>query len=57
MDTKHPDYQSGAGGKFLIELSGSDHAAAKFEFERNLPLNDMEHEECVQAFAQRNKKT
>ena len=44
MDTKHPDYQSGAGGIFFIKWSGSDCVAAKFEFERNLLLNDVEYE-------------
>jgi len=56
MDTKHPDYQSGTGRQFLIKWSGSDYVAAKFEFERDLLLNDIEYEEHLQAFIKRNKK-
>ena len=56
MDTKHPDYQSGAGGIFFIKWSGSDCVAAKFEFERNLLLNDVEYEEHLQVFVEWNKE-
>ena len=41
MDAKYPDYQSGAGRKFLMKCDGADYAAAEFEFERDFLLNDM----------------
>jgi len=56
MDTKHPDYQSGTGRQFLVKWAGADYVAAKFEFERDLLLNDIEYEDHLESFMQRNKK-
>ena len=57
MDVKHPDYQSSAERQFLIKCDIDNCVAVKFEFERDLLLNDVEYEEHVESFMQRNKQS
>ena len=57
MDVKHSDYENGTSRQFLIKQAGSDYVEAKFEFERDLILNDVEYEEHVQSFFAEDEKT
>jgi chromodomain-helicase-DNA-binding protein 7 len=56
FDKSHPEYDSGTGRQFLIKWGNLPYTDSTYEFERDLILMEVEYEDHVRAFQDRQSK-
>ena len=56
FDRNHSDYETGIGRQFLIKWKNTQYSNCKYEYERDLIINEVDYEDHLQSFLQRKRK-